>query len=152
MQLSDFKYRLHAQVIRQLEEQLKQLQLQLSELLDATEQEEKSSAGDKYETQIEVLAAERQRAQSQKERLAANLMAMRGLDMSYQPSVSRGALVKLQPLGWVYIAEAIGEVHLEGHKVQLISIQAPLCAQMEGCQAGHRFNFRGTDFLIEEVG
>ena len=117
----------------------------------AANQEEKSSAGDKYETgramghlQKDMLA--RQSAEHTKE--LASLHAIQ-VDVLY-PTPAAGALVSCQEMAF-FIAAGLGKHMVEGRTVYFLSPQAPLARAMENKKAGDIISFNAMNLGILDV-
>ncbi|HTI11412.1 MAG TPA: hypothetical protein VL832_22720 [Puia sp.] len=123
----------------------------IEQVQQAANQEEKSSAGDKYETgramghlQKDMLA--RQSAEQTKE--LANLHAI-SIETLY-PTPAAGAFVSCQGLSF-FIAAGLGRQVVDGQTVYFLSPQAPLARALENKKAGDLLAFNSTDLVILEI-
>lgn len=117
----------------------------------ASNNDTKSSMGDKYETSREMLQQEVNRllgqlseAQKQKDQLTkiTDVPCTR---------VMPGALVYTD-MGIFYISESLGKLKSEeGENLMTISPLAPLSVAMSGKQAGESYNLNGKSFLINSI-
>ena len=124
----------------------------LEEVRQATNEESKSSVGDKHETgrammqleqeKLSVLLAEVQQLQQVLDRIQLG-----GLP----PSIGEGSLV-LTGQGNYFIAISAGKLELEGRLYYLVSLASPIGAALANRRAGEGFSFRGQNIPILEVG
>ena len=118
---------------------------------ESASSEEKSSAGDKYETSRAMSHLEgdmhsRQLAENVKE-----LSALHGINTNiiYQ-LITSGALVKCDGISF-FVAIGIGKQTIDGEMIWFLSPGAPLAKRMEHKKAGDTFIFSGKETLIAEV-
>jgi hypothetical protein len=113
--------------------------------------EEKSSAGDKYETARAMSHLERDMHTRQ---LAENLKELSALHSintnTIYNAITNGAFVKCAEISF-FIAIGIGKQIIDGEKILFLSLTAPLAKVMEHKKAGDKFIFSGKEILIEEV-
>ncbi len=113
--------------------------------------EEKSSAGDKYETSRAMSHLEKDMHARQ---LAANRMelaALSGLDgVSLYIEGAKGSLVTCADCSF-FIAAGLGKINFEGRDVYLISPDAPLAALLFKKRAGDGILFNKKLRLITAV-
>jgi len=133
-----------------LQQQLLDIKEQLVALQSSSEGEEKSSAGDKYETQREMIKQSRQILDVQLSRVQVMANQLNAVPLQALEYVQEGALVKL-PIGWVWVSVSLGEVVCKGLKYQLISKDSPLFLAIKGLKKGGSMRFRGQTMTVEEV-
>jgi|SRR5882724_9302162 len=118
---------------------------------EATNSEEKSSAGDKYETaramsHLEKDMHARQLAEHMKE-LA--LLRDINVDIIYDAAMP-GAFIKCADASF-FIAAGLGKQIVDGNQVFFLSPLAPLAKLLSRKKAGDHFLFNGKDVQIIEV-
>jgi len=118
---------------------------------DAANQEEKSSAGDKYETgramghlQQEMYA--RQQAEYEREHTA--LLQIR-TDNLYASAVP-GAFIQCPGVGF-FIAAGLGKQTVNGATILFLSPAAPLAKTLQNKRTGDTFIFNGRTLPIEDI-
>jgi len=123
----------------------------IEQVQQSANQEEKSSAGDKYETgramghlQKDMLA--RQSAEQAKE--LASLHAI-SVDTLY-PTPAAGAFVSCQDMAF-FIAAGLGKQVVDGQPVYFLSPQAPLARALENKKAGDQLAFNSMNLVILEL-
>jgi hypothetical protein len=118
---------------------------------EAANNEEKSSAGDKYETaramnQLEKEMHSKQLAQQLKE-LA--LLHEVKTDFVYDAATS-GTCIECAGMIF-FIAAGLGKQTIDGKLIVFLSPQAPLAKQLHHKKAGDHFVFNGMETTIETV-
>jgi len=118
---------------------------------DAANQEEKSSAGDKYETgramgHLQKDMYSRQLAEHAKE--LATLHSIQ-VDVIY-PTPTAGAYVECPGISF-FIAAGLGKQIKDGLTIYFLSPQAPLTSQLAGKKAGEIIRFNSTNLPILTV-
>ena len=124
---------------------------ELVALQEASNQDTKSSAGDKYETGRSMIMLE-------KEKLGVQLMeayklkkALDLIDLGKPINkVSLGALVK-ESNNFYYFSANFGALNIADVKVFALSTLSPIGQAMLGKTVGDTYNFRGQKFLIEKI-
>lgn len=141
--------------LKQAAEQILHLQLadikeQLTNLQAAGAGEGKSSAGDKYETQREMMKQSRDVLDRQASRITSMSNQLQGIPCHAHDQIQEGALVKLS-IGWLWISVSLGKVVYEEKEYQLISNEAPLFIATKGMKTGESRLFRGKEMKVEKV-
>ncbi|MBS1548100.1 MAG: hypothetical protein JST38_00595 [Bacteroidetes bacterium] len=145
------KLSVHAACLAQVKQRITRARAGLEQAREAGAEESKSSAGDKHETARAMahLELEKQLA------VVNNLLEMEAALDRIDPVVKMhliapGALVGTDQ-GIYYIAAALGSVEAGDHKVQVVSVHAPLIAAMKDLTAGEAVVFRGTRFQVLQI-
>ena len=118
---------------------------------EAANNEEKSSAGDKYETSKAMgqLARDmnaKQLAIAQKELSELQLLTI----STASQKVGIGSLVVCNERVF-FIAVGLGTILVEGKSIAAVSIHAPLSKLMIGKKSGDAFLFNDKTFLIKQI-
>lgn len=118
---------------------------------EAANQEEKSSAGDKYETgramgHLQKDMFSRQLAENAKE--LATLHSIQ-VDTVY-PTATAGAYVECPGIAF-FIAAGLGKQVKDGQTIYFLSPQAPLASQLANKKAGEIIRFNSTNLPILDV-
>jgi hypothetical protein len=133
-----------------LREQIKDIQNQLSELQKSAEAEEKSSAGDKFETHQEMLHQSRDILEKQLINTQNLLGQINAVPVKELKSVQEGALVKL-PIGYVWVSVPMGKLELDSQDFQLVSKDSPLITALWDLKQGESGEFRGKKITVESL-
>jgi hypothetical protein len=117
----------------------------------AANQEEKSSAGDKYETgramgHLQKDMHARQLAESMKELAALHSVQT---DLLYS-AAGPGAFIRAEGVAF-FIAAGLGRQQSEGQTILFLSPQAPLAKILQNKKLGDHLLFQGTNVTILEI-
>lgn len=139
----------HAACMAMLEHRLNLLKHEMRALQEASEEETKSSAGDKYETTREMIQAEKEKLAERMEEASNFLHLMGSIQPDIHPShIQTGSLVQTET-GWIYVSVGLGTVHVAGQKIFVISPVAPVAQAMLGKKAGDVFQLNGKTQTIK---
>ena len=130
--------------------EIKGLEAQLDALQEANHNATKSSAGDKYETERELLNQSRGVLENQLHRLIRLESQIRGIKIVTNERVEPGALVKLDT-GIIWVSVAFGKVSYQEADYQLVSADAPLVQAIAGLGMGDSGHFRRNKVVIREL-
>ncbi|EKB50971.1 hypothetical protein [Cecembia lonarensis] len=133
-----------------LKVQIQDIQKQLIDLQESSESEEKSSAGDKYETHQEMLNQSRKMLEQALEKHKFMLAQLNAISTKKIDKVEEGALVKLN-IGTLWISIALGKISLNDSDYQLVSKDSPLISVIYNLKKGDIYEFRGKKAEILEV-
>ena len=151
MDLAALKLKVHQKCLYLALTKIESLKSELVGLQEASNQDTKSSAGDKYETGRSMIVLE-------KEKLGVQLMeayklkkALDLIDLGKSINkVSLGALVK-ESNNFYYFCANFGGLDIADVKVFALSTLSPIGQAMLGKTPGSSYTFRGTQYLIETV-
>jgi transcription elongation GreA/GreB family factor len=148
------KQQLYDLCLEQVQNTIRSIEAAIAEIREASQNETKSSMGDKYETAREML---QQDINLNMERLA-NAKADENVlkHVSLQQTATNGDSVELGNLvktnnGWFYIAISLGHLTLGNDKYYAISLLSPMGQQLKGKSAGDTFTLNGKLLQIEEI-
>lgn len=131
-----------------ISQKLERLQSSLNNLQDAVVNETKSSAGDKFETSMEMLKQEQQKVEQQvvlSMALKDQLTLIKPLEQS---EISLGALVYVNEM-WLFLGVALGKIEVQGQVIHCISMQSPLAIALKGKRASDPISFQQKNMKIE---
>lgn len=118
---------------------------------DAANSEDKSSAGDKYETARAMGQLDREMNAKQFEEAKRELAALQQLYvLESSPIVIPGSFVKTNK-GDFFISSGLGIHTVEGKKIGFLSVKSPLAIPLLGKAVGDTFQFQGQPWKIEEL-
>jgi len=146
-----FKARLKAYCIAVIEERISNALFAMQQAQEAANEEEKSSAGDKYETS-------RAMNQLDKDMHAGQLMANRNelagiiaadCTLLYK-KVSIGSVVICEGQSF-FIAAGLGKVIFEGQHFYMLSQHAPILALLLDKKTGDEIHFSNKTFLVKDI-
>lgn len=133
-----------------LQLQLLDIKDQLSSLQSSGAEEGKSSAGDKYETQREMIKQSQEILDAQSSRLQLMIKQLTQISCEQHNFVKEGALAHLS-IGWVWISVSLGKLVYDGQEYQLISKESPLFMAIKGLKAEDSLLFRGKKLNVYQV-
>ena len=134
-----------------VENKIDRLKTAIGDLSEAAKNESKSSAGDKYETGLEMLQQEREKYKVQ---LRAVLLQQKTL-ANINPTVSKntvelGSFVKTNH-GTFFMSIGVGKVVLDDQNYFVISLSSPIGQILKDKKAGEKAVFNGRTYVLEEV-
>lgn len=150
--MNEFKAKVYKTAISQLKEKEVLLSTERKNIIESILEEEKNSAGDKYETSRETMTQDLNSLEKQIKQSKIDLEELYRLNTIKEtpPTVQEGALVKLGT-DWFLLAVSIGQVKVDNDKVFLLSKNSPLGELLVGKKKKDQVNFRGKMQVIEEL-
>lgn len=137
-----------------LEKQILDMESTMEDIYVALEEETKSSAGDKYETNRAMLHTEQDRLDKQLEHLKHQYHALSAATHDPQSAIDEGCTVELDIDGktlFVYISVALGAIDFNDKKWQVISEISPLAQWLKDKKAGDTFTANGKKYSVKTV-
>lgn len=123
----------------------------IEEVIEARDEETKSTIGDKYETGRVMVEMEMDKL---KEQLEQSLALKKNLSYVKVDSVSKqveyGSIVKTN-LGTYFIAVGLGVVEVEAQKIFCISLASPIGQAIRDKKVGDKVNFQNRVIEILKV-
>ncbi|AJW61848.1 hypothetical protein VO54_00359 [Elizabethkingia miricola] len=117
----------------------------------ASNNDTKSSMGDKYETFREMLQQEINRLLSQQSEVNNQLDVLQNINTKASIVVGLGAYVETS-MGNFYISESLGKLNVNGKAIIAVSANAPLVQSMLKKKAGEEFELNGKNQKILSIG
>ena len=150
--MNEFKAKVYQTAIDQLKEKQKLLGEERKNIIESILEEEKNSAGDKYETSREMISQDLNSIEKQIVQSKADLEEIYRLNTikDTPATIQEGALVKLGS-DWFMLAVSLGQIKVEDSKVFLLSKNSPLGELLIGKKKKDQVNFRGKSQVVEEV-
>ncbi|MFC2186028.1 3-oxoacyl-ACP synthase [Peijinzhouia sedimentorum] len=132
-------------------EKLKSTKEEMNLTKEASFEETKSSAGDKFETGREMMQQEADKFTRQIEELNKIYRLIDTLNLSKSSEkIEAGSIVKTN-LNTFFISASLGMVDFQGEKLMLISAISPLASALLDKKAGEQITFNSRTYTIEEV-
>lgn len=129
---------------------LAELEAHYRDLQEGQSSNTKSTAGDKHDTEREMVQAELNNYSRQIQVQKQNLNSLKSIDPSPKSRVEKGALVQTAK-GFFYISIPLGKIEVEGEKVWMISAASPIGQALTGKKAGEMFELNGVKQEILDV-
>ncbi len=123
----------------------------IDEAQQASKDDTKSSAGDKYETGRAMMQQETDRNMAQLNEANKLKVALNAINpTAVQTIIDTGSLVKTNN-GNFYIAIGAGTLSVNGESYFAISPASPIGLKLKGLKVGDRFELNGKEYLIEQI-
>ncbi len=123
----------------------------IAEAREATANETKSSAGDKYETGVETIQQDIDLNITRLNELNKLKQALeRIIPEQVSSTVIPGSVVRTNN-GSYYIAIGAGKIKADDVTYYAVSQESPIGEKLAGNKAGHKFEFNGRTYQIESV-
>lgn len=116
----------------------------------ASNNDTKSSMGDKYETGREMLQQEINNLQRQLNEVLNQQAVLQKITSDPSEKVQNGALVKTDK-GLFYVAVSMGEIIFENQKIMTVSAESPLVKIMYNKKVGENFIVNTIYQTIENI-
>ncbi len=110
----------------------------------------KSSMGDKYETGREMLQQQINNLQLQLNEVLKQKNLLKTIPVKISEKAEKGAIVKTEK-GLFYISVSLGEITFENQKIFCISPESPLAKAMNGKQKNEIFSVNNISQTIQEI-
>ncbi len=134
-----------------VQERIATSSLAMQHAQESANSEDKSSAGDKYETGRAMGQRERDMHAMQLKQNQNDLDLLRGLYPTIPHlAVGPGSILKCKDF-FLFIALGLGSTTVESQKVFLLSPLAPLALLLKGKKANDSFSMGGKEILILDV-
>lgn len=146
---------LKKELINELKIRLEKRLLQLKEtkagLIESRESEGgKSSAGDKYETGVEMIQQEMERTQGQIDQAEKQKEIVSRISLTPNTIIGEGSLVLTNKASY-FIGIPFGELKMDTGNVYCISSASPIGDLLTGLTKGEQVKFRDQEIIITDV-
>lgn len=149
--MSELKKQLHQLCINYVEQRMAAARQAIDAAQQATNDDTKSSAGDKYETGREMMQQETNRNMTQLNEANKLKVALTQITtMASSKQVDNGSVVTTNN-GKFYIAISAGVLLVDGEQYFAISPASPIGLKMKGLKAGNGFSLNGKAYQIENI-
>ena len=116
----------------------------------ASNNDTKSSMGDKYETSREMLQQEINHLQIQLNEHLKSQQILKNINPNPHKIVTLGSLVETEK-GMFFIAISLGELSFNQEKIFVISAESPLAKAMNGKKVGETFIVNNLSQIIKNI-
>lgn len=150
--LMELKDKILSECSAALENKIEFLKRSIHELTLDSQNEAKSSAGDKHETTKSQIQLEQEKLSSQLIQLEQQQKTFeRVKNSSAAGKISAGSIIKTNK-GWFILGLSIGEITTKaGFKVLPVSTTSPIGKEMMGRSKGESFSINNNTFTIEDI-
>lgn len=145
-----FKKHLIEQLKKKLIDDISLYEKSLSDLEEDISNETKSSAGDKFETSREMMQQERQKTESQLQRLNKTINQLEQIGTDEFQQVESGALIRSGNIH-IFFFSGLSNITIDGVKVYVSALDSPVGKKLKGLKTGMEETVNGKMFHIDEV-
>lgn len=136
-------------VQQKLSEKIENLERMIAETR-ASNNETKSSMGDKYETTREMVQQEINNLQIQLNENVRAKNSLTFLNTNLHQTIGLGSVIQTEK-GFFYIAVSLGEIKFDEKKIFVISTESPLGKILNGRKKGNEFSLNNLNQKILEI-
>ncbi len=148
---TEFKKRLLQHAVGLIEQRMTAAAHAMEAAQAASNAEEKSSAGDKYETSRAMGHLEKEMYSRQLEANRRELEALYNIDcLNRYQTASTGSIIQTDE-SFFFIAAGLGKISFEGKDIYMLSPHAPVARQLYGKRKGDTFTFNKMENKITNV-
>jgi len=149
--MQEIKSALYQLCLNFIEERINTAETALQQAREASNDDTKSSAGDKYETSREMMQQDIDRNKRLLMDAEENQKVLQSIkDVPFSDAARNGSLVNTNQ-GSFFLSISAGQLHLENETIFAISAVSPIGKLLLGKKKGDNFNFNGKKYEIEEV-
>lgn len=151
MSPAELKLKMNELCLKIVGDRLDMIENNLNDLMNAKQNETKSSAGDKYETGRAMIQNQEELFKTQRAQTKEILNNLLKIDPDKRcTQVEPGALVQL-PNGYFYMSAGMGKLELKDHDFFALSMGSPLGQAMKFKSVGESFNFNNKASVIVNI-
>ncbi len=149
--MQEIKSVLYQLCLNFIEERINTAETALQQAREASNDDTKSSAGDKYETSREMMQQDIDRNKRLLIDAEENQKLLQSIkDVPFSDAARNGSLVNTNQ-GSFFLSISAGQLHLENETIFAISAVSPIGKLLLGKKKGDTFNFNGKKYEIGEV-
>jgi transcription elongation GreA/GreB family factor len=149
--LMSLKQKTYDKCLQAIEEKLQELKASLALINESSNNETKSTAGDKHETAKAMMQLEQEKLGRQLKELLDQKQELEKLDIRFAHStVGKGSLIKTDK-GYLFIAIGLGKIKTEEETVITISFRSPLAQKLLGLKVNEEAEINGINYRIEAI-
>jgi transcription elongation GreA/GreB family factor len=145
------KQKIHTACMDLLNEKIEYLNAALSDLAFGSENDAKSSAGDKHETARAMMQIEHEKIGNQREEFLRQKNELASIDINRKSDeVTKGSLIKTNH-GYLFLAVPVGKINIKSESVIALSPISPLGQKLIGLKKSDTAEMNGVKYKIEAV-
>jgi len=147
----DLKKELYKQCLDYVHKMMAAAQLAITEAQNASNDDTKSSAGDKYETGRAMMQQEKDRNLVQLNEANKLKVALNNINADHtSPIIDAGSLV-ITNNETFYMAISAGMINLDNEKYYAVSLSSPIGLKLKGHKKGDEFLLNGKHYQVKTV-
>ncbi len=149
--MQELKASLYQLCLKFIEERIHTAETALQQAREASNDDTKSSAGDKYETSREMMQQDIDRNKRLLIDAEENQRVLNSIDQTQHSEEARNGSLVITDQGNFYLSISAGQLHLNNKSYFAISAVSPIGKLLLGKQSGDKFDFNGRKYAIKEV-
>ena len=149
--MSDLKKELYNQCVSYVRKSMDAAELGIKEAQKASNEDTKSSAGDKYETGRAIMQQETNRNLAQLNEANKLMVALNRISITGAADKAETGSVIITNNGNFYLAISAGSLSVNGKTYFAVSPASPVGLMLAGKAAGDSFTLNGKQYSIESV-
>jgi transcription elongation GreA/GreB family factor len=149
--MDNLKKQLHSLCAYQIKQRIEAVELAIKSAQEASDDDTKSSAGDKYETGREMMQQEEERNVAQLTEAKKLMAALNNINAEHKGDVAEAGSVINTDQGNFYLAVSAGMLTVDNINYVAVSPASPIGVKMRGLKANDEFNLNGKNYLIKKV-
>lgn len=146
----EYKEKLKEELLKNLRGKIDILKSSIQEAQDSSNNETKSTAGDKHETSRAMAQLEVERLSQQLQQQEKLYTLLSSVSTTKSSKVETGAIVKTNK-GIFYPSVAVGIIKFNNENIMTLGMGAPISQKMLGLTIGNEFSFNGNNYHIAEI-
>jgi len=149
--MNHLKKRILTNIDLHLNQKLKDLNVMMQDLHEASNNETKSTVGDKHETSKAMMHLEQEKLGNQIKEIELQLKEFNAVNFdTHSDQIVLGSLVGTN-LGYFFIATAIGKIQIDNETVFAISNKSPLGSRFIGLKPNDSIEFNNIHYTVINV-
>ena len=149
--MNELKKQLHTLCLAYVHDRMQAAQFAINEAQQATNDDTKSSAGDKYETGREMMQQETNRNLTQLNEANKLIVALNQISTAGQSVTAEAGSVVITNNGKFYLSISAGTLTLDNETYFAISPGSPIGLKMRGCKKGDEFSLNEKLYQVVDV-
>jgi len=134
-----------------IEKRIENIEYSLQQAREASNDDTKSSAGDKYETTREMMQQEMDRNSKLLYEAGQQKIVLQQVQNVEKAKIVKNGHLVLTSEGGFYICISAGELNADGHKIYAVSQASPIGKLLIGKTEGESFIFNTKQYQIKEI-
>ena len=149
--MSGLKEELYKQCLDYVKKRMDAAEQGIKEAQQASKDDTKSSAGDKYETGRAMMQQETDRNMGQLNEANKLKVALNSISTAGSPAVADAGSVVITNNGNFYLAISAGSILVDGDVYFAVSPASPIGLKLKGQKVGGEFSLNGKVYKVERV-
>lgn len=149
--MQDIKETLYRLCLNFMEQRIQTAEVALQQAREASNDDTKSSAGDKYETSREMMQQDIDRNKRLLMDAQENLRLLKVIEVNHDSEIVKHGSLVYTNNGAFYISVSAGQLTVDGKAIFAISPSSPIGKLLLDKKKGDAFSFNDRKFVVEAV-